>query len=285
MVSSTQTIEVRAGRLGYEDSGSGETIVLVHGAVMDTGVWDDVVEDLEGDLRCVRPLLPLGSHRMPMRSDADLSLRGHARILAEFLDRLELEDVTLVFNDWCAAQIMIADGLCERVERLVLVSCETDDNYPPGLPGRVLALSGWLPGGLVLASQALRFKLFQRLPLTLGAMSARPLPPAMVKEWFTPMRKDRRVRADLRRYIRDTKRGRADLVAAASALGFFDKQVLVVWGAEDRVQPPRCGRRLASMFPNARFVEVAGARTLVPIDQPGMLAKEIRVFARARTAR
>lgn len=280
-----ETTQVSAGQLEYEDSGSGETIVLVHGAVMDTSVWDDVVEDLGSDLRCVRPLLPLGSHRIPMRPDADLSLRGHARILADFLDRLDLEDVTLVFNDWCAAQIMIADGLCDRVAGFVLVSCETDDNYPPGLPGRVLELSGWLPGGLAMASQALRFKLFQRLPLTLGAMSAQPLPPALVNRWFTPMRKDRRVRADMRRYVRDIKRGRADLVAATGALGSFDKPVLVVWGAEDSVQPPRCGRRLASMFPNARFVEVPDARTLVPLDQPGVLAKEIRAFALAKTAR
>lgn len=279
-----ETTPVSAGQLDYEDSGSGEMIVLVHGAVMDTSVWDEVVEGLGADLRCVRPLLPLGAHRTAMRPNANLSLRGHARILADFLDRLDLEDVTLVFNDWCAAQIMIADGLCGRVGGLVLVSCETDDNYPPGLPGRVLALSGWLPGGLVLASQALRFKVFQRLPLTLGAMSARPLPPALVNRWFTPMRKDRRVRADLRRYVRDTKRGRADLVAATGALGSFDKPVLVIWGADDRVQPIRCGRRLASMFPNARFVEVADARTLVPLDQPGVLADEIRAFVDAKTA-
>jgi hypothetical protein len=37
--------------------------------------------------------------------------------------------------------VMIADGLMERVERLVLVSCEAFDNYPPGIPGWVAARS------------------------------------------------------------------------------------------------------------------------------------------------
>lgn len=32
--------------------------------------------------------------------------------------------MTLCFNDWCVAQVMIADGQMDRVGRLVLVSCE-----------------------------------------------------------------------------------------------------------------------------------------------------------------
>ena len=37
------------------------------------------------------------------------------RIVAEFLEALDLRDVTLCFNDWCGAQVMIADGLMDRV--------------------------------------------------------------------------------------------------------------------------------------------------------------------------
>jgi hypothetical protein len=73
---------------------------------------------------------------VPIRSDADLSLRGQARLLAEYLDRLELNDVTLVFNAWCGAQVMVAEAWDARIGRLVFASCETFDNYPPGLPGR-----------------------------------------------------------------------------------------------------------------------------------------------------
>jgi hypothetical protein len=45
-----------------------------------------------------------------MRPEADLSLRGQVRLLAEFLDRLDLHEVTLVFNDWSGAQPLIAEG-------------------------------------------------------------------------------------------------------------------------------------------------------------------------------
>ena len=60
----------------------------------------------------------MGAHQWPMRPEADLSLRGLGRILTEFMDRLDLTDVTLCFNDWCGAQVMIADRGVERVARL-----------------------------------------------------------------------------------------------------------------------------------------------------------------------
>ena len=51
------------------------------------GDRDRVVELLRDEYRCVVPTLPMGSHRLPMKHDADLSLRGMGRIVAEFLDR------------------------------------------------------------------------------------------------------------------------------------------------------------------------------------------------------
>lgn len=50
------------------------------------------------------PTLPFGAHRVPMHPDADLSLRGIGRIVAELLERLDLRDVTLCFNDWGGPQ-------------------------------------------------------------------------------------------------------------------------------------------------------------------------------------
>jgi hypothetical protein len=63
--------------------------------------------------------------------------------------------MTLVFNDWCGARLLVAEGWDGRVGRLVLASCETDDNHPPGLPGRFAALAARLPGGLTAALKPL----------------------------------------------------------------------------------------------------------------------------------
>ena len=72
-------IELSAGSIVYEDSGGeGPVIVLVHGLLMTASLWDAVVAELGPGFRCIRPILPLGAHRRPMRPEADLSLRGQA---------------------------------------------------------------------------------------------------------------------------------------------------------------------------------------------------------------
>jgi pimeloyl-ACP methyl ester carboxylesterase len=192
--------------------------------------------------------------------------------VAEVLDTLDLRDVTLCFNDWAAPQIMIADGLTERVGALVLVSCETVGNYPPGLPGRNLALLGAVPGGLAVALRALRLRWTRRLPVTFGRMTKHGVPDDLVDAWIAPALASRDVLRDLRKYVRSTRQGGRDLAEATAQLGGYDRPVLVAWGAEDRVMPLEEGRRLAAAFPQGRFVTVPDAGTLVPLDQPEALA-------------
>jgi pimeloyl-ACP methyl ester carboxylesterase len=272
-------IELSAGSIWYEDThAEGPVVVLVHGLLMTASLWDEVVDEFGSAVRCVRPTLPLGAHRQPMRPDADLSLRGQVRVLVEFLERLELDDVTLVFNDWCGAQLLAAEGWDARVGRLVLVSCETDDNYPPGLPGRVAALAAIVPGGLAAVLKPLRFKALRRLPVTFGLMSKRPLPDELLDQWLEPAQSRSEIRRDLRKYAGDTRDGRRELVHASQHLSGFHKPVLVAWAAEDKVMPAAAGRRLAASFPDSRFVEIADSRTLVPIDQPRALAQVIAAF-------
>jgi pimeloyl-ACP methyl ester carboxylesterase len=272
-------IELAAGAIRYEDTGGeGPVMVLCHGLLMTASLWDAVVEELGPGVRCIRPTLPLGAHRRPMRAEADLSLGGQVRLLAEFLERLELEEVTLVFNDWCGAQLLVAEGLDGRVGRLVLASCETDDNYPPGLPGRVFGLAARLPGGLAAALKPLRIKALRRLPMTFGLMSKRPIPDELVDQWLEPALTTAAIRRDLRKYAGDTRQGRRQLVKANPHLADFAKPVLVVWAAEDKVMPAAAGRRLAASFPDSRFVEIPDSRTLIPVDQPRALADAIATF-------
>ncbi len=83
-----------------------------------------------------------------MRPDADLSMRGLPRLVAELLERFDLRAVTLVANDWGGAHLLVSERGGERVARLVITSCEAFDNYPPGLPGRAVWLAAKVPGGL-----------------------------------------------------------------------------------------------------------------------------------------
>jgi len=273
-----QEIALSAGIIEYEDTGgSGPVVVLLHGLVMDGSLWRHVVSELCSDHRCVVPTLPLGSHRRPMRADADLSPHGIARLQAEFLEALDLHDVTLVGNDLGTFQIT-AGLYPERIARLVLTSCEAFENFPPGLPGRTAEVGIKMPGGAFLMAQVLRLRALRRLPFTFGWMTKRPIPNEILDAWFRPLQTQQGVRRDLTKYVQTLDKG--DMLVAAERLRSFDRPALVIWAKEDRIMPPSQGRRLAELLPHGRLLEIADSYTLIPEDQPGELARAIRQFVR-----
>lgn len=273
------TVKLSAGTIDYEDTGGdGPPLVFLHGLLMDSSLWDQVIAELAADYRCIAPTLPLGAHRQAMQPDADLSMRALARLVDEFLRRLELDGVTLVGNDTGGALVQLV--VCEAPERLaaiVLASCDAFDNYPPGLTGKMLVLTGRLPtAAFGVFMQQLRLRLVRRLPIAFGWLTKRG--DAATARWLRPLLDHPDVRRDTVRVLRAVHSERSLLVEAAECLRTFDKPALVVWASEDRVMPPEHGHRLAELLPQGRLVEVSDSYTLIPLDRPDALAAAIREF-------
>jgi pimeloyl-ACP methyl ester carboxylesterase len=272
-------IELSAGTIEYEDTGGdGPVIVLLHGLMMDASLWDGPIAALSPGHRCVAPTLPLGAHRHAMRPDADLSLPAIARLVTEFLDRLDLRQVTLVGNDTGGAlvQLILAEG-AERVARAVLASCEAFENFPPGLTGRTLLAAGRLSPRMFGAfMQQMRLRAVRRLPIAFGSLTKRG--DAATARWMRPVLTRPEIRRDTVRMLRAAGADTGLLLAAAERLPGFDRPALVVWAKQDRVMPPEHGRRLAGLLPDARLVEIEDSRTLLALDQPVRLAEAIKEF-------
>ena len=260
-------VELSAGTVRYRDTGSGAPVVLIHGALVDGRLWDPVVERL--DRRCVVPDLPLGSHRVPMRRDADLTPTGLADAIAELLERLDLRDVTLVGNDTGGALCQfVVTRHPERIARLVLTNCDAFDNFPPApfRPLGVLARARLLTAAL----QPLRLRPLRRLPFAYGWLTKRRLPDELLDAWVRPFLSDPGVRRDARRFLLGIDRGA--LLDNTARLHDFDRPVLLAWAPEDRFFPVEHARRLAAVFPDARLVEIPDSYTFVSLDQPERLA-------------
>ena len=275
---SVPEVELSAGTIEYEDtSGPGPVIVFMHGLMMDGSLWRHVVADLRGDYRCVLPTLPFGAHRRPMRPHADLSMRGMVELLGEFIQALDLREVTLAMSDWGGPLLLVGGAQHERIARLVVCSCEAFDNVPPKGAAKLLPYIARISGGLDAALFPFRFDRLRRLPMTYGPLSKRPVPREVMDRWFGPIR-DREIRRDLRKYVRSAPQGRRELLAATDALAQFDRPALVAWASEDRLMPPEHGRRLAELLPEGHLVEIADSYTLIPEDQPAALTAHMREF-------
>lgn len=134
MFGETKQVELDQGVVRYREMGEGHPIVFVHGILVNSVLWREVIPPLSQDFRCIALDLPLGAHRVPMNSDADLGPARVAQIVADFLEALDLQDVTLVGNDTGGAicQIVVSKHP-ERLARLILTNCDSYEAFFPAL--------------------------------------------------------------------------------------------------------------------------------------------------------
>jgi pimeloyl-ACP methyl ester carboxylesterase len=270
-------LELSAGTIRYREAGEGPPIVFVHGLLVDGTLWRKVTPGLESRFRCIVPDWPLGSHTVPMRPDAELSPKSVARLIDEFLEALDLRDVTIVGNDTGGVITqMLAAERPDRLGRVVLTPCDTFDNFLPAL-FKPLEWSARVPGGLTAMVQSLRVPPARRLPIAFGRLMKHFPPREVTDAWLEPFFSNRDIRRDAARFIRAIDK--KDTIEAAERLRSFEKPVLIVWSTEDRVFPLDYAQRLAAQLPNARLVTVDDSYSFMPEDQPDRLAAEIGDFA------
>lgn len=278
----TRELELSTGRIRYRERGEGPPVVFVHGLLVNADLWRGVVPGLvSAGLRCLSPDWPLGSHEVPV-PDADLSPPGVAGLIAEFLDRLDLREVTVVANDTGGGltQILMANHP-DRIARVVLTPSDSFERFFPPMFA-YLPWAARVPGFVWLLCQALRVRTLHRLPMTFGWLSRRPIPPGIVDSYLRPSRNDPAVRADLRRFL--TGVHRRHTLAAAAALVRFTRPVLLAWAVEDRLFPISLAHRLARTLPHATVTMVEDSYTFVPEDRPELLTELIVQFTRAPAA-
>ena len=268
-------IELPMGRIRYREAGEGKPIVFVHGYLVDGRLWDGVVDRLSDRFRCLAPDWPIGAQQVAMNPDADLTPPGVAATIAAFLAALDLDDVTIVGNDSGGAmsQVLVTRHP-ERIARLVLTNCDTHDNFPPGIFKAMPPLAK-LPGGMAVLGAPFRIG-------AVGRRAFRPfartkIPDELVASWLYPGSHDRGVKRDLKKVT--SGMNKRYTVEAAAKLRGSQLPILLTWAPGDKYFPISYAQRLAAEAGNARLVEIADAKTFVPLDQPARLAEEIAQFA------
>jgi pimeloyl-ACP methyl ester carboxylesterase len=272
-----QRKEVRlpTGPIRYREAGEGKPIVFVHGYLVDSRLWDGVVDQLSDRFRCIAPDWPLAAHQAPMDPDADLSPPGIAKLIADFLEELDLEDVTIVGNDSGGAisQVLVTTHP-ERIGRLVLTNCDTHENFPPGI-FKVMPPLAKLPGGMFALSLPFRIPAVARLAF--APFTKTRLPSQLIESWMEPAKTNPAVLRDAAKVTAGMNK-RYTLEAAEKLRG-SQLPIRLLWAPGDRLFPISRAERLAEEAGNASLVPIPDASTFVALDQPQRLAEEIAEFA------
>lgn len=276
MTDERKEIDLPAGRIRYREAGSGKPIVFVHGYLVDGRLWDGVVDQLGGgEFRCIAADWPMGSQKIALNPDADLSPPGIAAIIASLLEALELEDVTIVGNDSGGAisQVLVTRHP-QRIGRLVLTNCDTHENFPPGIFKAMPPLAK-LPGAM--QAMALPFRIGAVGRLAFKPFARTRIPDELVASWLAPSMHDSGVMHDLKKVT--VGMNKRFTLEAATKLRGSQLPILLAWAPGDKYFPISYAERLSGEAGNARIARIADAKTFVALDQPQKLADEISQFA------
>lgn len=271
------TIETTLGTIEYStvgpDNSDKPPALFIHGALVDAELWRKPAELLASQgYRCVLPTLPLGSHRIPMKPDAELSPTTIAGLIRELIVGLDLQDVTLVGNDTGGALCQFTvDAYPDHIGRLVLTNCDAFDTFPP-FPFNAIFTLLKVPRVLKPSMKLMKFRALRHSPLGFGLLANDP-DPDPTASWVAPAQNSAEIRRDITRLFANIEPAELDTVTRR--LGSFHKPVTLVWGLADKSFKPELGRRLAAQFPEATFTEVPGARTFVSLDNPAAVADAV----------
>lgn len=286
MVASLQTnseISLPQGVVRYRDEGKGPTLVFLHGLLVNSALWREVIAALSGQFRCLALDLPFGAHTVPLHADADLSPSGIAQLIADFLVTLDLHDVTLIGNDTGGAicQLTIANHP-ERITRLILTNCDAfEDFFPPLLMPFVYGARLLDTRFADVLTWALQTKRAQRM--LMATVALRRAEDATLDAYFSALRSgNREIRRDLVQFLKQVSH--RSTVEAANCFPHFQHPVLILWGKNDLFFSARNARRLQQAFPHARLAFVPRSRAFVPEDQPALLAQNIIEFVSESSA-
>lgn len=91
-------VEVLGSRMHYVEQGAGDPVLFLHGQPTWSYLWRQVLPELEGSGRLIA--VDLIGYGLSERPAIDYEISDHIRYLDAFIERLDLDGLTIVGHDW-----------------------------------------------------------------------------------------------------------------------------------------------------------------------------------------
>jgi haloalkane dehalogenase len=271
---SLQSFETEHGTLKYIDEGSGHAVVFVHGNIAWSFLFRKIISDLSSDYRCISlDHLGFGLSEKPV--SGTYSPQDHAARFKDFMEKLELTDVTLVVHDFGAAVAL--DWAAEHptfVRNIVILNSyawSLKDNEP------AMKLSKLISNPL----NRFYYRVIQStpnfiLPTVLG--DRHTMTKRVANQYLRPF-ETHDDRKSVFSIIDSWKKTPEWFDGVASKLERLrSKPVLLLWGMKDPMFGELSLRRFQTLFPQNQAFEFDQSGRFLPEEQPEQVTEKIRLF-------
>jgi haloalkane dehalogenase len=94
-------IDIHGSNIHYIDEGSGDPILFLHGNPTSSYLWRNIIPHLTSCGRCIAPdLIGMGKSDKP---DIEYRFVDHSKYVEGFINKMGLNNITLVIHDWGSA--------------------------------------------------------------------------------------------------------------------------------------------------------------------------------------
>lgn len=258
-------LPVRDGNLAVEVRGNGPALLLVHGFPFDRTQWRHQLLGFPNWLRVAPDLRGFGDSAAVPVAEAAWALGDYVADLLAVLDELGVDRVVLCgfsMGGYIAFEFWRRHA--ERVRGLVLMDTKPEADSPEGRRARDAMAALVREQG----NEAVAERMLPQL-LSRATVDAQPETVGQVRAMIARASAAGIVGALHAMREREDSRG---------LLGAITVPVLAVGGSEDPLTPPDVMRAMASGIPGARFVEVAAASHLAPLEQPLAVNRAVGEF-------
>jgi len=272
-----KTFQLDMGTMRYVDEGEGQPIVMVHGNPSWSFVYRKLIVGLSDKYRCIAPdHIGFGQSDKPF--DWSYLPSEHAQNLDSLLTSLDLNDITLVVQDWGGPiGLDYAIKHPERVKRLVIMNTwlwdVRDDWY-------YQAFSGFV-GGFVGRFLCRHWNFFVRVVVPMAYGNRQLLTKELHRHYFDalPTGESRKGSWVFPKQIIASGDWLADLWSKRERI--VDKPVMISWGMKDIAFRENELRRWQEFFPQAQVTRFEAVGHDVQDEAGEMMVSLIDAFITA----
>lgn len=267
-------VEAGSFRIHYIHKGSGEPVVLLPGGYLWIYQYRKIIPALAKHFSVYAFDLPGNGYSAPLSPQPDYDLPAMDRVIAEFLNKLNLNRVTLVGHSWGGGMALyFAEQHPERVAKLVLISSTgASIGIQDPLSFRILKwplvgrlLSKFITKGVV------------RTYLKNCVYHDSLVTDEMVRQIYIPLtfRYARRMTYQMYRQL--------NWNLTARNLARVQAPTLLIWGAKDEIEPVKAGKALEKHIPKAKLIVLGKAKHCVTEDRPKDIVRLITDFVKEQS--